>query len=81
VPSRSLIRCYRANLNSASFSALVRVSRLDVKRAKALAQHRPSYRSWDEVEQIPGFDRYVVYTLQENSYLGPSLSNRHEETS
>ena len=75
---RSLIRYYgarRLNLNSASLDALLRVSSLSVRRARRLVQHRP-YRSWDDIEQVPGFDRYVVYSLQENSYLGPSVSIR-----
>lgn len=78
MPFRSSVRCYRVNLNSASFDALVRLSRLDPKRAKALVQHRP-YRSWDEIEQVPGFDKHVVYSIQENSYLGPSVRNKYWE--
>jgi hypothetical protein len=73
MPSRPYIRRYRANLNSASFDSLVRMGKLDPKRAKALVQHRP-YRSWDEIEQVPGFDRHVAYSLQESSYLGPSVA-------
>lgn len=75
MPFRASTRSYRANLNSASFDALVRVGKLDPKRAKALVQHRP-YRSWDEIEQVPGFDRHVAYSLQESSFLGPSVRNK-----
>jgi hypothetical protein len=80
MPFFPYIRCHRANLNSASFDALVRVVKLDPKRAKALVQHRP-YRSWDEIEQVPGFDRHVAYSLQESSYLGPSVSSKSYEES
>jgi hypothetical protein len=79
--SRLSIRCYgarRLNLNSAALDVLLRMSRLGVVRARRLIQHRP-YRSWDDIEQIPGFDRYVVYGLQQNSYLGPSLSIRNSD--
>jgi hypothetical protein len=72
---RPSLQCHRANLNTASFETLIRVGRLDPKRAKALVQHRP-YRSWDEIEQVPGFDRHVAYSLQESSYLGPSISGK-----
>ncbi len=78
MPSRSSIRCYgarRLNLNAAPIDAL-RDNGLNAKRATRLVQHRP-YRSWDEIEQVPGFDKYVVFGLQENSYLGPSL--RHQQ--
>lgn len=80
MPFRPPARGYRANLNSASFDTLVRVARLDRKRAKALVQHRP-YRSWDEIEQAPGFDRHVAYSLQESSYLGPSVGSKSSEES
>jgi hypothetical protein len=80
MPFSPSVQYYRANLNSASLDALVRVGGLDPKRAKALVQHRP-YRSWDEIEQVPGFDRHVAYSLQESSYLGPSVSSKSSEES
>jgi DNA uptake protein ComE-like DNA-binding protein len=80
MPFSPSVQYYRANLNSASFDTLVRVGKLDPKQAKALVQHRP-YRSWDEIEQVPGFDRHVAYSLQESSYLGPSVSSKSSEES
>ena len=67
------------NLNSASREVLARLPMVGPKRARALIQHRP-HRSWDEVEQIPGFDRLIAQGLQaRGAYLGVSLRYRQGE--
>ncbi len=61
------------NLNSAPREkVLAELWMIGAKRARALILHRP-YRSWDEIEQIPGFDWHIAHRCRRGALISASL--------
>ena len=51
------------DLNTATERELADLPMVGPKRARDLIQHRP-FRSWDEVERVPGFSKGMVDDLK-----------------
>ncbi len=53
----------RIDINTASEDQLAELPMVGRERARLLAQHRP-FRSWEDVERIPGFSSGMVDDLK-----------------
>ena len=53
------------DLNTASEEELAQVPQIGRERASALIEHRP-YRSWEDVDKIPGFSRGLVEDIRQS---------------
>lgn len=51
------------DLNTAPEEELADLPMVGPKRARDLIQHRP-FKSWNDVRNVPGFDRGMLYDLR-----------------
>jgi DNA uptake protein ComE-like DNA-binding protein len=60
----------KININTASKDELIALPKIGDERAQTLVDNRP-FDSWDEINDLPGFDEGLVRDLQNGGgYLG-----------
>jgi hypothetical protein len=60
----------KININTASKDELTALPKISDERAQTLVEERP-FSSWDEIDELPGFDERLVQDLQKGGgYLG-----------
>jgi DNA uptake protein ComE-like DNA-binding protein len=69
----------KININTASKEELTSLPKLSDERAQTLIEERP-FDSWDEVDELPGFDERLVQDIQKGGgYLGEEEEKWSEE--
>jgi DNA uptake protein ComE-like DNA-binding protein len=69
----------KININTASKEELTSLPKLGDERAQTLIDERP-FDSWDEVDELPGFDERLVQDIQKDGgYLGEEEEEKWSE--
>ncbi len=69
----------KININTASKEELATLPKIGDEQAQTLLEERP-FSSWDEIDELPGFDERLVRDLQKSGgYLGEEEEALEEE--